>query len=233
MLATSRSSRGRVSQSTKPTIQRPESRPSQSPPPSQSSTNSLVKDSKTAVESPTSATRVKRSRITSVSDRESIQKRRRTSKETGPPPLAIPLRSRAASNVKPVSDVKVEGQNRDKGRPQFVSHESQTSISSAQSPLNSPYQRPQYDQFKKIEERAQKVVRKSLNSDTAKDDKRKLRSGHGSTRSKTELAQYFPAFDDMLSLAPIDPGEFTLVPSYLNTDCDRYPCSCNSNRTCG
>ncbi|KAK5948258.1 hypothetical protein OHC33_010692 [Knufia fluminis] len=77
------------------------------------------------------------------------------------------------------------------------------------SPLNSPAYKPQYDQFKRIEEKAQKVVKKNSRNDAPKDDKRKLRSEHGSTRVKTELAQYFPAFDDMLSLVPADPNILT------------------------
>ena len=233
MLATSRSSRGRVNQ-TNHLITQPES-PAQSPSPSptKSSTPSSIANSAITAEPPTSAaSRIKRTRIASVSDHESIQKRRRTSRETGPPPLAIPLRSRTTSNVKLHTELDRQASDRDKVRPSFISHESQTSISSAQSPLNSPYQRPQYDQFKRIEEKAQKVVRKSMTSSAAKDEKRKLRSEHGSTRSKTELAQYFPAFDKMLSLGPIDPSKCNRPHQFYVADCCRCILCSNTDGHC-
>lgn len=145
-----------------------------------------------------SSSRVKRSRIASVSNHESIQKRRRLGRSTGPPAVRIPLRGRAAPDLVSAGNVTHNAPI----PPPLITHDS--SISN--SPLQSPAYRPQYDQFKRIEEKAQKVVKKSLNNDASKDDKRKLRSEHGSTRVKTELAQYFPAFDDMLSLEPLDPS---------------------------
>ena len=148
------------------------------------------------------SSRAKRSRLTSVSDRESLQKRRRLSKGSTvvPPPVHIPLRSKHlqdsqlhkhVASRKSIATIAPP--------PPLVTHDSTVS----NSPLNSPNYRPQYDQFKRIEEKAQRVIKKN----PAHEDKRKLRSEHGSTRSKTELAQYFPNFDDLLSLEPIDPSK--------------------------
>lgn len=158
-----------------------------------------------------SSSRAKRNRITSVSDHESLQKRRRLSRSSGLPQVHIPLRGRAVpqSLTHDVTRNGADNITTSYSVPQPPALVTQDS-SISNSPLNSPHYRPQYDQFKRIEEKAQKVVKKNIRDDAAKDDKRKLRSEHGSTRSKTELAQYFPAFDDMLSLAPADPSEHYL-----------------------
>lgn len=160
-----------------------------------------------------SLSRAKRNRIASVSDHESLQKRRRLSRSSELPQVHIPLRGRP---VVPQSLPVTQDTTRNNAAfntnailpqaPPLVTQDS--SISN--SPLNSPAYKPQYDQFKRIEEKAQKVVKKNSRNDAPKDDKRKLRSEHGSTRVKTELAQYFPAFDDMLSLVPADPSEHRL-----------------------
>ena len=155
------------------------------------------------------SSRAKRNRIASVSDHETLQKRRRLSRSSAVPEVHIPLRGRAPAVPQSlIHDVTRNGVDNTPIKvlsqpPPLITRDS--SISN--SPLNSPRYRPQYDQFKRIEEKAQKVVKKTVHNDAAKDDKRKLRSEHGSTRSKTELAQYFPTFDDMLSLAPADPSE--------------------------
>lgn len=155
------------------------------------------------------SSRAKRNRVASLSDHG--QKRRRLSGSSALPQVHIPLRARAvpggrngpAPKITPISS----------HPPPLVTQDS--SISN--SPLNSPAYKPQYDQFKRIEEKAQKVVKKNIHNDASKDDKRKLRSEHGSTRSKTELAQYFSAFDDMLSLAPADPSEPCFHAIYAST----------------
>lgn len=145
------------------------------------------------------SSRAKRSRLTSISDRESLQKRRRLSKgnESGPAQIHIPMRGRTAQDTYIQKNV---ASRNPAVPPPLITRDSDISNNS---PLDSPNYRPTYDQFKRIEERAQKVVKKH----SAKDEKRKLRSEHGSTRSKTELAQYFQNFDDLLSLEPEDPGE--------------------------
>ena len=146
------------------------------------------------------SSRVKRSRLASVSDLDNVQKRRRLGSSTRPSAVCIPLRGRDAPEL--VSSTGGNITHTAPIPPSLITHDS--SISN--SPLQSPGYGPQYDQFRRIEEKAQKVVKKSLNKDAAKDDKRKLRSEHGSSRVKTELAQYFPAFDDMLNLEPVDPS---------------------------
>lgn len=204
MVASSRSSRGR------PTL-RSDHNSSESSSPVTATTNTSVHDhnASSVPSHPRSpnrhddagSSRAKRNRITSVSDRDSLQKRRRLSKGSaaGPPQVHIPLRGRAAPDNLSRSQSHGNLPRLHPAPPPLITHDSSVS----NSPLNSPPYRPQYDQFKRIEEKAQKVVIKNASHD----DKRKLRSEHGSTRSKTELAQYFPNFDDMLSLEPIDPGE--------------------------
>lgn len=214
MVVSSRSSRGRRTVQTATDLEQHEQEhghehdePNQS---DSSSPQSLVRshDALLANTEPddASSSRSKRSRIASVSDHESIQKRRRLARNSDLPSVHIPLRGRAAPDTPSHS---FQGSvTRNAGvPPPLVTHDS--SISN--SPLNSPAYRPQYDQFKRIEEKAQKVVKKSIHNEGSKDDKRTLRSEHGSTRSKTELAQYFPAFDDMLSLEPADPSEFSIA----------------------
>lgn len=202
MVVSSRSSRGRRTvQATTSSEQYDASSQSES-----SSPQSLAQSHDASLANPehddASSSRSKRSRIASVSDHESIQKRRRLGRTSGPPPVHIPLRGRAVPNT--LSQGPPDNVTRGApGTSPLVRHDS----SMSNSPLNSPAYRPQYDQFKRIEEKAQRVARRNINNETSKDDKRTLRSEHGSTRSKTELAQYFPAFDDMLSLEPADPGE--------------------------
>jgi len=181
-----------------------------------------------------SSSRAKRNRITSVSEHESLQKRRRLSRSSGLPQVHIPLRGRAVPQSS-THDVTRNGADSTTtttttttttNTPALVTQDS--SISN--SPLNSPHYRPQYDQFKRIEEKAQKVVKKNIHTHAANDDKRKLRSEHGSTRSKTELAQYFPAFDDMLSLAPADPGEHYLHTAHPAASDLPRPSYCKDSR---
>jgi hypothetical protein len=208
MVVSSRSSRGRRTVQTATDLEQHEhDEPNQS---DSSSPQSLVQSHDALLANTerddASSSRSKRSRITSVSDHESIQKRRRLGRNSDLPSVHIPLRGRAAPDGP--SQTSLGNVTRNTGvPPPLVTHDS--SISN--SPLNSPAYRPQYDQFKRIEERAQKVVKKSIHDEGSKDDKRTLRSEHGSTRSKTELAQYFPAFDDMLSLEPGDPGEPSII----------------------
>jgi hypothetical protein len=77
-------------------------------------------------------------------------------------------------------------------------------------PLDSPSGKPQYDQIKIIEEKAKASIRGDSLS-VAQEERRKLRSEDGGSRAKTELAQYFPDFEEMLSLKPPDPGEFKVL----------------------
>ena len=47
-------------------------------------------------------------------------------------------------------------------------------------------------------------------------DKRNLRSHDGASRSKSELAPYFPNYDELVSIEPREPGE-KMMPSFLMT----------------
>lgn len=125
----------------------------------------------------------KRHRASSIQEREQEHKRRKVAANL-PPQLRIPLRERAP--VLPLD----------------------TSIGIATPPksLDSPTPKPQYDQIRIIEEKARDSIRNPTSQITSQDERRKLRSEHGGSRSKTELAQYFPLFDEMLSLDPPDPG---------------------------
>lgn len=198
MVVSSRS-RGRVSLRSDHDLQSPAQ--SSSPVTPTTTTNLEQQQNKPNYAGSDSSLRSKRNRVASVSNRESLQKRRRLSKgiDDGPAQVHIPLRGRNVLQGVPDAALSKEARtNSIVPPPPLLTHDS--SISN--SPLNSPGYRPTYDQFKRIEEKAQKVVKKHVQQE----EKRKLRSEHGSTRSKTELAQYFPNFDDMLSLEPVDPG---------------------------
>lgn len=206
MVVSSRSSRGRRDVQTNTNLEQHEHNLDHSP---TSSPQSVTRSTDASLLNPelddASSSRSKRSRVTSVSDNGTVQKRRRLDRNLDLPPVHIPLRGRAAPE--PLAHDSQSNVTRNFGiRPPLLTQESSISNSS----LNSPAYRPQYDQFKRIEEKAQRVAKKHLHNEASKDDKRTLRSEHGSTRSKTELAQYFPSFDDMLSLEPADPGKFTL-----------------------
>jgi len=250
MVVSSRSSRGR------PNLRSDAEQQSQAP---VSSNSSPIIDhlapghDATAPPSPhddAASSRAKRNRITSVSEHESLQKRRRLSKSSGLAQVHIPLRGRAVPQSLTHDVTRNGADNTDNTAIATTTTTTTTNINNnyalppplalatqdssiSNSPLNSPHYRPQYEQFKRIEEKAQKVVKKNVHNDAAKEDKRKLRSEHGSTRSKTELAQYFPAFDDMLSLAPADPSEHYLHASPPATsdlprpvDCKDSCCAC-------
>ena len=149
--------------------------------------------------------RTKRVRTSTNSTPEHDLKRRRLSagrKEI--PQLRIPLRSRGGGII-----------------PKVVSPAPAVTSASFQSkfqantpntakPLDSPSGKPQYDQIKIIEERAKASIRGGGATSASQEEKRKLRSKDGGSRAKTELAQYFPDFDEMLSLKPPDPGNSPL-----------------------
>jgi hypothetical protein len=126
----------------------------------------------------------KRHRASSLQERDQEHKRRKVANNL-PPPLRIPLRERAPV-LPPTSGIATPPKS-----------------------LESPTPKPQYDQIRIIEEKARDSIRNQSSQTTTHDDRRKLRSEHGGSRSKTELAQYFPLFEEMLSLDPPDPGTFT------------------------
>lgn len=143
--------------------------------------------------------RSKRARTSTVSAQEQELKRRRLSAQKSEiQQLRIPLRSRRGipKVVSPPSGV----------TPNASLPKLPVNTSSATKPLDSPSGKPQYDQIKIIEELAKASIQDGTLS-TPQSERRKLRSEDGGSRAKTELAQYFPDFEEMLSLKPPDPGQ--------------------------
>jgi hypothetical protein len=130
--------------------------------------------------------RSKRIRAATLSDHQELHKRRKLG-DKHPQKLRIPLRARAVvqkSEPAPAAELPTPA----------------TSV-------DSPTPKPQYDQFRRVEEKARAAIQNHASDDNKNDERRKLRSEHGGSRSKTELAQYFPNFEDMLSLEPHDPSK--------------------------
>lgn len=150
----------------------------------------------------TDATRSKRLRASTASGEHQILKRRRlSSNRTEIPELRIPLRSRGGlPKVKSPAPSAATSQNA--AFPKL--HANSPNIGK---PLDSPSGKPQYDQIRIIEERAKASIRGGGGLSAPREERRKLRSEDGGSRAKTELAQYFPDFEDMLSLKPPDPGK--------------------------
>ncbi|KIV85918.1 hypothetical protein PV11_01569 [Exophiala sideris] len=156
--------------------------------------------------------RTKRVRTSTLSTPEHDLKRRRLSSgKREIPQLRIPLRSRGGGVVpKVVSPA-----------PAITSASFQSKFQAntpnTAKPLDSPSGKPQYDQIRIIEERAKASIRGGAAS-ASQEEKRKLRSKDGGSRSKTELAQYFPDFDEMLSLKPPDPEALTVRTKVILVD---------------
>ncbi|RVX69844.1 hypothetical protein B0A52_05678 [Exophiala mesophila] len=141
----------------------------------------------------------KRLRASTISDKDHIFKRRRLSNpRDDAPQLHIPLRSRVPK-FNPPAPASVVPQ------PEISTLTPTTSIST---PIASPSGKPQYEQIKIIEAKAKAAIRNKAVTST-QDEKRKLRSEDGGSRAKTELAQYFPEFEEMLSLKAPDPDSIT------------------------
>lgn len=141
--------------------------------------------------------RSKRVRTATITGQEQSLKRRRLSTNKSEiPQLRIPLRSRIPKIVSPPPV----------GTPGIKPPTTPVNTSHITRPIDSPSGKPQYDQIRIIEERARASIRGSALS-ASKEERRKLRSEDGGSRAKTELAQYFPDFEEMLSLKPPDPGQ--------------------------
>jgi len=144
------------------------------------------------------ALRSKRVRTSTISGQEQILKKRRLStNKTEIPQLRIPLRSRGGL-PRTLSPPPLPA-------PTPSPPKSHPTTSYITKPIDSPSGKPQYDQIRIIEERARASIRGGSLS-APQDERRKLRSEDGGSRAKTELAQYFPDFEDMLTLKPPDPG---------------------------
>ncbi|KIX01679.1 uncharacterized protein Z518_09405 [Rhinocladiella mackenziei CBS 650.93] len=148
------------------------------------------------------ALRSKRVRTSTISGQEQDLKRRRLSTNKNEiPQLRIPLRSRRGVH---------RGVSPSPGpAPEASLPTLHTTKSSPVKPTDSPSGKPQYDQIRIIEERARASIRGGPLS-APQDERRKLRSEDGGSRAKTELAQYFPEFEEMLSLKPPDPEALTV-----------------------
>ncbi len=159
--------------------------------------------------------RSKRVRSSTISGQEQDLKRRRLSTNKGDiAELRIPLRSRGGlpKVISPPPAVTPSAPT-----PKLYAN-TPTSIPR---PLDSPSGKPQYDQIKIIEEKAKASIRGNPLS-VAQDERRKLRSEDGGSRAKTELAQYFPDFEEMLSLKPPDPGETTSRENIITIQLTRH-----------
>ncbi|RMD39928.1 hypothetical protein DV735_g5208, partial [Chaetothyriales sp. CBS 134920] len=154
-----------------------------------------------------------------------LHKRRKVTANR-PPPLRIPLRGRTAANNERPQLQAATAQNSGPAAPTAPKTRSSTAPPKTQSsstgttasiipssilpsqsstppatpPLSHP-STPQYDQIRRIEEKARNSIHSSNPAAAGADDQRKLRK-HGGTRLNTELAQYFPNFHHMLSLEP-------------------------------
>ena len=137
----------------------------------------------------------KRTRISSISDRDHGKKRRRLSEEQKPPPLKIPVRNKVLQKgvspqivSQPVLPLPAEGTQTESGPPTPASNE--------------------YAHFQKIEKEARAYIRGVGSHLRTHDEKRSLRSHDGGSRSyRSELASYFNNFDQMISLEPPKPGK--------------------------
>lgn len=130
--------------------------------------------------------RSKRLRAASLKESPELHKRRKVLNNGHPQKLRIPLRGRTGL---PKTEPAPAGE-----------------LPTPATSVDSPTPKAQYDQFRRVEEKARASIRDNKSDNTAQDDRRKLRSEHGGSRSKTELAQYFPNFEEMLSLESPDPS---------------------------
>lgn len=147
------------------------------------------------------ALRSKRGRISSISDAQSLSKRLKVDKHHALSKIKFPLRSRRqedAAKPKPVILTK----------PVFLAashqplHVPSTSITN-----EPPTVRNQPNTTKLLQKRP--ITSQEQPQVATQDDKRKLRSKDGGSRSKSELALFFNNYEQMLSLEPTKPGEYT------------------------
>jgi hypothetical protein len=143
----------------------------------------------------------KRSRISSISDREHLKKRRRLSEDTRPPQLKIPVRNKVlqrGSSPKAVS-------------PPVLLCNAEATQTQIESGPPTPASN-EYTHFQKIEKEARAYIRDGGHALQIKDEKRSLRSHDGGSRSfRSELASYFNNFDQMISLEPPKLGKSIII----------------------
>lgn len=147
----------------------------------------------------TNVTRIKRLRTSTITgDQQTLKRRRLSTSKSEIPQLRIPLRSRGG--LPKVISAPPAAVTQNAAAPKL-----QANSPNIGKPLDSPSGKPQYDQIKIIEERARASIQGGGPLES-QEERRKLRSEDGGSRAKTELAQYFPEFEEMLSLKPLDPG---------------------------
>ncbi|KPI45277.1 uncharacterized protein AB675_2418 [Cyphellophora attinorum] len=131
-----------------------------------------------------------------------LHKRRKLANNLQPQKLRIPLRGRTGLQPKYTKSAPEKSK---------YSHQSAGELPTPATSIDSPTPKAQYDQFRRVEEKARASIRenKTGDADNKNNDRRRLRSEHGGTRIKTELAQFIPNFEEMLSLEPPDPTALT------------------------
>ncbi|KAK5467824.1 hypothetical protein LTS15_000797 [Exophiala xenobiotica] len=159
----------------------------------------------------TNVTRIKRLRTSTITgDQQTLKRRRLSTSKNEIPQLRIPLRSRGG--LPKVISAPPTAITQNAAAPKLQAHSPNIG-----KPLDSPSGKPQYDQIKIIEERARASIRGGGPLES-REERRKLRSEDGGSRAKTELAQYFPEFEEMLNLKPSEPGTLTVRTKIILVD---------------
>lgn len=150
---------------------------------------------------PPAALRSKRTRISSISDSLRLNKRLKTDKNDALPKFKFPLRNRRLEGDPKTNSVSVT-------KPVLLSsHLSNAAITPITSHPNKPTKQLSTN------ETLQKNVTTAPTEvaiPQQQEERRKLRSKDGGSRSKSELAMFFNNYEQMLSLEPPKPGEFAI-----------------------
>ncbi len=109
-------------------------------------------------------------------------------------PKSLPIRDRSAAR-----DAATQaGRSRNPDRPQYINGTTTTAAQNVQSFNNNA------------------ALTVNTTDVSSQNDKRSLRSHDGGSRSKSELALYFPNYDELVSIEPKEPGRTSLVPGSSN-----------------
>ena len=147
------------------------------------------------------ALRSKRARISSISDTQRLTKRLKTDQNNALSSFKFPLRNRRLEDAPKTKVVSVT-------KPVLLSSQVANAMptSTTTHPTKSTNQISTYQKLQKdvTTNQTELVV-------PQQEDRRKLRSKDGGSRSKSELAMFFNNYEQMLSLEPPKPGEI-IVP---------------------
>lgn len=154
----------------------------------------------------------KRARISSISDVQRLNKRPKTNRNHALPNLKFPLRNRrqedAPTKSKPVILTK----------PVFLEPSHKPSNATLISTIKEqPARHTLPNTAKLLQKKPTTVQEQSYIS--RQDDKRKLRSEDGGSRSKSELALFFNNYEQMLSLEPSQPGKSAAIHIGRHANC--------------